>query len=239
MRHLLEVARQDPSAPVPEIFPLGSWAKERKPILEWLADQLQLRHGWAPREGRSLIWHHRVVALLDGLDEVAAEHRTECVQEINRFWETHRAGPLVLCSRRAEYERVPERVKLGGGVTICPPDARQIDEYLAAAGPGWDRVRKDLEDGANPGLGQLLVTPLMLSVALLAYRKDDPAELCAPGDAATGRARLWHRYVATAVTRGHNPLGLDHLGGERRLRRGSRSASATPGRASSRRRDRA
>ena len=34
MRHLLEVARQDPSAPVPEMFPLASWAKESKPLLE-------------------------------------------------------------------------------------------------------------------------------------------------------------------------------------------------------------
>lgn len=205
MRHLLEVARHDPSAPVPEIFPLASWARERKPLIDWLADQLQLRHGWAPREGRSLIWHHRVVPVLDGLDEVAAEHRGECVQEINRFWESHRAGPLVLCSRLAEYEGLPERVKLGGGVGVCSPETQQIDEYLAAAGPRWDPVRRELHAGSSPYLRELLATPLMLSIAVLAYMDDDPSELCEAHDAERQREALWSQYVSAVTTRGYNP----------------------------------
>jgi predicted NACHT family NTPase len=93
MRALLREARLDEAAPVPEIFPLSSWAKEHKPILEWLADQLRARHGRPWSEARSLVWHHQVVPVLDGLDEVAPEHREECVQAINSFWENHRGGP--------------------------------------------------------------------------------------------------------------------------------------------------
>src|SRR5439155_19732423 len=159
MRHLLEVARQDPSAPVPEMFPLASWAKESKPLLDWLADQLQLRHGYAPREGRSLIANHHVVPVLDGLDEVASPQRAKCVEEFNRFWDTYRGGPVVVCSRPAEYEEIPERLKLGGGVTIDPPNTQQIDQYLDAAGPGWDRVRAQLREDSSV-LREVLATPL-------------------------------------------------------------------------------
>jgi hypothetical protein len=205
MRHLIEVARGDPSAPVPEIFPLASWAKERKPLLEWLADELQLRHGWSPRQGRSLIWDHYVVPVLDGLDEVASESRAECLEEINRFWETYRDGPIVLCSRQAEYEELSEKLKLGGGVTVCPPDAQQIDEYLAAAGESWDGVRAQLRAGSSPFLRELLTTPLMLSIAVLAYQNQNPSELSEGNDAATQRERLWSQYVAAMTTRGYGP----------------------------------
>jgi predicted NACHT family NTPase len=112
MRGLLREARLDEEAPVPDIVPLSTWAKERKPILEWLADQIRTRHGRPLSEARSLVWHHRLTPVLDGLDEVALEHRAECVVAINRFWEDHRGGPLVLCCRQTEYEALPEQVKL-------------------------------------------------------------------------------------------------------------------------------
>src|SRR5207244_3529500 len=205
MRYLLEIARRDPSGPIPELFPLASWAKERKPIIEWLADQLQLRHGRPLSEARSLVWDHRVVPFLDGLDEVAAEHRRQCLQEINRFWETHRGGPLVLCSRPREYEELPERVKFGGAVTVCPPEAQQVDEYLAAAGVRWDPVRAELRAGSSTYLRELLATPLMLSIAVLAYLGDDPSELCEAHDAEGQREALWSQYVSAVTTRGYDP----------------------------------
>ena len=98
MRHLLEIARKDLSAPVPDIFPLASWSKGRKPLLEWLADELQLRHGWPRREARSLIWHHKVVAFLDGLDEVRGKSFfTDLCQCINGFVSsTHGKNSLFL-----------------------------------------------------------------------------------------------------------------------------------------------
>jgi hypothetical protein len=205
MRHLLEVARSDPTAPVPEMFPLASWAKERKPIMDWLADQLQLRHGWPPREGRALIWNHHVMPVLDGLDEVAPEQRAECVREVNRFWENYRNGPLVLCSRQAEYEELEERVKFGGAFVVCPPDASGIDEYLAAAGLAWDPLRTQLRTGSNPFLLELFTTPLMLSTAVLAYENQDPSELGETQDVEGQRDRLWSRYVSTMRIRGYGP----------------------------------
>jgi hypothetical protein len=205
MRALLREARLDEAAPVPEIFPLSSWAKEHKPILEWLADQLRARHGRPLSEARSLVWHHQVVAVLDGLDEVAPEHREECVQAINSFWENHRGGPLVLCCRQAEYEILPERAKLGGAVTICPPGQSEIDRYLAAAGARWEWVRGRLRDASEQGLRELLSTPLMLNVAVLAYQSDDPMELCGMKHTGAERDRLWSRYIWATTSRSYVP----------------------------------
>jgi predicted NACHT family NTPase len=36
MRGMLESARRDPSAPVPELFSLASWAKKQKALREWM-----------------------------------------------------------------------------------------------------------------------------------------------------------------------------------------------------------
>jgi hypothetical protein len=207
MRYLLVIARRDSSAPVPEIFPLASWAKEQRPILEWVGEQLRLRHGWSQREARSLIAHHQVAPVLDGLDEVAPEHRAACAEAINRFWQTHRGGPLVVCCRQVEYEQLPKRAKLGGAATVCSPEASQIDAYLSAAGERWGKVRDQLR-GDAPALRELLSTPLMLSIAVLAYRDEgDPAELGGDRDGAASRDRLWSRYISTMIARTYDPKG--------------------------------
>ncbi len=206
MRHLLEVARQDPEASVPEVFPLASWAKERKPLLEWLTDQLQLRHGYRPSAGRSLIFHHQVIPVLDGLDEVDPDARASCVAAINTFWKNHQGGPLILCSRLAEYEALPERVMLGGAVTVDPPSEEEIDRYLDAAGPAWEPVRQRLGGREAPALRELLSTPLMLSAAVLAYEDGDPTELWATEDTATQARQLWARYFTQMREQSYDPL---------------------------------
>ncbi len=207
MRHLLKVARADPSAPVPEIFPLASWAEERKPLVQWLAKRLQLRHGGRATEWEVLIADHQVMPVLDGLDEVAPEHRTACLREVNRLWESQRRGPLLLCCRLAEYEALQERAKFGGAVIVSPPREDQIDAYLKAAGPSWDAVRAELRGGTNDSLRELLATPLMLSAAVLAYQGANPDELGATRDAGSQRDRLWARYMLAMEKRGYDPVG--------------------------------
>jgi hypothetical protein len=206
MRHLLDVARRDPSAPVPELFQLPSWAKDRKPLVEWLTEQLQRRHGFRRTVGRSLLVHRRIVPMLDGLDEVAREHRADCMAEITRFWTTHGGGPIILCSRLAEYQELSERLPFGGAVIVEAPGDEQRQRYLEAAGPLWDAVRASLIAGDNPALGELLATPLMLSVVVLAYRGRDPSPLCAIHDLHEEAARLWAGYVEQMHARDYDPV---------------------------------
>jgi hypothetical protein len=149
--------------------------------------------------------------VLDGLDEVAAEHRAESVDQINRFWESHQGGPLVLCSRLAEYEQLPERLNLGGAVTLVQPSVAEIDRYLSAAGPQWNGIRAHLADPRNVDLPGLLATPLMLNIAVLAYQGGDPTELRGTSAHGEGQDRLWSRYVSTMMRRAYDPVAI---GGE-------------------------
>jgi hypothetical protein len=206
MRHLLDIARRDPSAPVPEIFHLASWVRDGKPLLEWLSDQLQRRHGYRPSLGRSLLVRHQIVPVLDGLDEVVREHRADCAAEITRFWMTHRGGPLVLCSRLAEYEELAERFPFGDAVTVEGPSAEQVQRYLAAAGPAWEAVRASLAAGDTSTLRELLGTPLMLSVAVLAYQNRETSELCTTADGAGQARQLWAAYVGQMRMRSYDPV---------------------------------
>jgi DNA polymerase III delta prime subunit len=208
MRDLLATARCDEQAPVPEIFPLSSWAKQRKPILEWLADEIRTRHGRPLSQARFLVWSHQVLPILDGLDEVAPKHRAECIDAINCFWEGRGGAPMILCCRQAEYQALPEQVKLGGAVSVCPPDSGEVDHYLEAAGAQWEGVRARLRDRTESSLRELLSTPLMLSVAVLAYRDANPMELCDLERPDVPRERLWSRYITTVTSRDYSPTGV-------------------------------
>jgi len=202
MRELLDRADADADAPVPELFLLGSWAKEHKVLREWLADELQTRHGFPLARGEALVVDHQIVPVLDGLDEVEPALREDCIAAINAFWDENSRGPLVVCSRLAEYEAAGQRLKIGAAVVVEPPTSAEVDRYLQAAGSRWDALRRELGLPDSP-VRELLATPLMLAVAVLAYHGGDPAELAAPG---ATRAQLWSRYVAAMHGRAHDPL---------------------------------
>ena len=50
-RDLLARASDDPAHPIPVVFPLSTWAETRKPLVEWLQDELNLRYD-VPRDDR-------------------------------------------------------------------------------------------------------------------------------------------------------------------------------------------
>ena len=99
-RDLLDRAEQDASYPMPVVFHLSSWAVRRRPLADWLVDELAERY-YVPRKlAQAWIDAEQVLPLLDGLDEVAPEHRAACVEAINTFrqpaW-TGSAGRVLPC----------------------------------------------------------------------------------------------------------------------------------------------
>ena len=84
-RDLLQRARDDESHPIPVVFPLSTWAATRRPLADWLVDELTERYEVARKIGTPWIDGDKILPLLDGLDEVAAEHRVACVDAINAF----------------------------------------------------------------------------------------------------------------------------------------------------------
>jgi hypothetical protein len=130
---LLIRAAQDPEHPIPVVFPLSSWAQQRRPLADWLVKALQELYDVPHKIGQPWVDQDQILPLLDGLDEVASEHRDACVEAINTFRQDHGLLPLVVCSRAADYEGLSQRLRLQGAIVVQP---------LACAGgglPGADR----------------------------------------------------------------------------------------------------
>lgn len=199
-RDLLDRADHDPEAPIPAVFNLSSWATLRRPLDQWLVEQLTERYGIPAEQAAGWVAAGEVLPLLDGLDEVAEQHRDACAEAIAAFHGRQPLTPIAVCCRQAEYARLRSELPLYGTVAIQPLDRSQIARYLDR--PGLGGLRDALD--ADPELWKLADSPLMLSIMALAYA--DPA---GPGTdrapAGSGRERLFARYVDTMLRRRPNP----------------------------------
>jgi hypothetical protein len=169
-RECIEQAERDPGAPIPVVLNLSSWTDSR-PLRDWLADELsEPSNGYYVGKSLARRWleDHRLLLLLDGLDEVAEDRRARCVQALHEFVKEHGVPGLAVCCRTAEYRALPLRLKLGGAVLLLPLEQAQIDAYLDAAGPALGGFRGAL--ARNAELRRLSASPLMLSIMTLAFR---------------------------------------------------------------------
>lgn len=95
-RDLLDRAEQDATHPIPVVFHLSSWAARQRPLVDWLADELTGRY-YVPRKlAQEWANAEKALPLLDGLDEVAPEHRDACVEALNAFRRQHPLVPLAV-----------------------------------------------------------------------------------------------------------------------------------------------
>jgi DNA polymerase III delta prime subunit len=172
-RELLDSAEADQSAPLPVVFNLSSWAATRLRLDEWLVKELHASYKVARGIGRQWLDDREVLPLLDGLDEVATAHRGKCVEAINAFQETCGPVRLVVCSRTGDYTDLTVRLQVEEAIELQPPTRRQVVDYLQAAGSTLADVRAALE--ADESLWELVRSPLVLTIAALAYH-DRPAD---------------------------------------------------------------
>jgi predicted NACHT family NTPase len=198
-RDLLGRAEQDTNYPMPVVFHLSSWAVRRRPLADWLVAELTERY-YIPRKlAQAWVDAEQVLPLLDGLDEVAPEHREECVEAINTFRRRHGQVPLAVCCRAADYQVLSVRVELSGAVAIEPLSRAQVSTYLKQAGKLLAGVQTALRDDET--LWELLDTPLMLSIVALAYRGRSAAEVRATGSLEERRAHLFTAYTKVMFER--------------------------------------
>lgn len=84
-RNLLDRADRDANHPIPVVFHLSFWGAQHPPLAAWLVDELVKRYRVRRKLARAWVDDEQILPLLDGLDEVALEHREACVEEINAF----------------------------------------------------------------------------------------------------------------------------------------------------------
>jgi len=192
-KDLLARAEQEPNHPVPVVFNLSSWAVRQSPLAAWLVDELCERY-YVPRK-HAQIWIDKdlILPLLDGLDEVAPEHRSACAEAINAFRQQHGLVPIAVCSRLADYEALAVKLRLQGALVVQALTRPQIDRYLTQAGARLAGLRTTVQNDET--LWELLDTPLMLSVAALAYQGHSAAEVQIAGTLEERKTQLFAAYT--------------------------------------------
>jgi hypothetical protein len=193
-RDLLDRAEQEVTHPIPVVFNLSSWARRGAPLDEWMAEELRARSDAPRRLAREWVARDQILPLLDGLDEVASDRREACVDAINAYRDEHGWVQLVVCSRIAEYEALATKLRLPGAIAVQPLTRTQIQDYLESAGRALEGVRQALQ--VDTTWWDLLETPLMLSIAVLAYKGRQPERIgSAEGSLESRQEALFSAYV--------------------------------------------
>ncbi|WP_158581631.1 NACHT domain-containing protein [Actinomadura spongiicola] len=166
LRELLDEA-EDETKPIPVVFHLGSWQGETS-LRQWLVDGLTATpYSVPPDVARLWVEERRILPLLDGLDEVALEHRVACARAIDAFHAEDGLLPVVVCSRVAEYATLGFKLGFKSALHVQPLTRSQVDGYLDRFGAPLAGMREAL--GADPTLWELLQTPFLLGIAVRAY----------------------------------------------------------------------
>ena len=197
LRELLAQARADSNASIPVFLPLASWAVSREPIAQWILREVSERYQIPPEHVRAWIDGEQLLPLLDGLDEVAPEHRQECVEAINVFRREHGTVPIAVCCRTRDYQEFTARLSLYGTLSIQPLSRYQVERFLSSCDGLFSGVLAALD--REPRLWELTETPLALSIMILAFRDQaavNDLEREAPGGLLD---RLFAIYIKTML----------------------------------------
>ena len=193
-RDLTARAEADETLPTPVVLNLSSWASVRKPLREWLVDELNTKYQVPKKVGKAWVDADSLTLLLDGLDEVNADFRNECLYKINSFRVEH-AVNTVICSRIAEYDALKGKLNLQSATVLQSLTPEQVDKYLATFGDNMRGVRYAFH--FNSAFQELIQTPLMLSIAMLAYGGQQTANLIVHGQMSLDElpGRLFEAYI--------------------------------------------
>jgi len=156
------------SHPVPVVFNLATWSSQHQSLFDWLVAELTARYQIPKRLSAHWLRHHRLIILLDGLDEVARKQRTECVEAINTFVKENGVPGMVVCSRLSEYIILPVRLRLNAAICLQPLSMPQVYAYLEKAGAQLIALKTLIDEDHE--LQTLAKSPLMLNMMMLSYQ---------------------------------------------------------------------
>jgi hypothetical protein len=211
-RMLSEQAHVDEKKPIPVLIDLAGWSahqsrgRDDDPLdspylagfVRWLLNELDARYGIPPAVGRTWLRRGRLALLLDGLDEIAKPDRDKLAPVLEELRRRYLVGKIAVTCRTQDYELLPNQLILYGAVHIRPLTRQQVLDYFAAVGPELDGARATIEQ--DDELWDLVNSPLMLNVMILAYQGRAPEEVVA-GDVADLRRELFDTYISEVLAR--------------------------------------
>ncbi|MBQ1014064.1 NACHT domain-containing protein, partial [Micromonospora sp. M51] len=211
---------------VPVLLSLSVW-DPAEPVEEFLARRLAREHadvlspyGDPRRVADRLVEHQRILPVLDGLDELPPTAIGRALQALDMYASTDR--PLVVTSRSQDYEQAVRETGTALGraavVKLEPVRADAAIEYLSQPETARHRWEPVFDHIRAPGpLAETFSTPLMISLARVAYRKPgtDPGELLTLTTRRAVAGRLMDAFVGAAYD---VPPGLGDVSARLRLR---------------------
>jgi eukaryotic-like serine/threonine-protein kinase len=202
IRDLLLLAEKEKTRPVPVFLNLSTWDRERKPISEWLIDELYSTYQLNKKFARKWIASEPFQIFLDGLDEVADKHRSSCVVEINKFVQEYNLTNIVICCRTLEYERNKVPLKINSVINILPLTSEQISDYFSKGSE--QLVAAKIVVDADDTIKSFATTPLNLHIIGLAYGKGAVAPLNSDKPSEQ-RRQLFNTYIQQMLkSKGNN-----------------------------------
>ncbi|MFD8151570.1 NACHT domain-containing protein [Streptomyces sp. NPDC059720] len=188
----------DQSPPhVPVFLRLDTYRGE--PAEDWLVNAMSREYGVSGVLVRTWLSEHRLLPVLDGLDEVPEADRSKCVRELRRLRRVC-PGMAVGCrTDEADLRRLAFTLRGRRYVEIQPPSRQDVQNYLAADREALADVHVALEE--DPHLWPLLQSPMMLGFIRLAYADRRADDLRSPGTLTERRNRIFDAYVRECLRR--------------------------------------
>lgn len=193
VRELVHNAWTDDVPTLPVALQLASWSVQRGAIADWLVKELKKNLHLPEERVRNLIADSNVVVLLDGLDEVAAKHRSECVAEINRFRADRPGTPIAVSCRKSDYDELPQKLDLDSGIIIQPLTRSEIESSLGRLGSEFSGLKNALT--RSPQLYEVLDSPLMMEVAIVTFAGTNTISIAQADDKAELQRMFLRKYV--------------------------------------------
>ena len=201
VRQLIADTKNGVSTQLPVVFHLSTWANKRLSLRDWLLDELDKRYDIPVKIGRQLI-DKNIVLLLDGLDEVDSEYRDACIEAINAFRRDSPLTPMLVCCREHDYQDLSSRLNLHAAVSIHPLSYEHLLEYLQQHADVFVALLAALDE--DPGLAEVLTTPLMFSIAVLVYQQYPDYKPPTHVECSDRRQQLFAMYVDIMFKRRNN-----------------------------------
>ena len=178
--------------PVPVRLSLAGWDTDR-PLRDWLAEEVheQFRdRGVTAADAWLLVDRHRVLPVLDGLDEmdtattpIGRRRAPRALEQLNAYQDPTGNAPVILTCRTAQYAELAAldlRIRESARIEITPVTPAQATAYLTARSTGparWTTVFDTLTAAPDGALAQTLSTPWRLNLAATAYEERHPETL--------------------------------------------------------------
>lgn len=201
-KQLLQLAEENPSQAIPIVLHLATWDDSHTSFKCWLESEIQNRYQMPNKLSAELIENQGFIFLFDGLDEVDLRVRNTCIQALNEFHREHTELAIAICSRENDYSSLDDKLALYCAVAIQPISSEQLDTYIQDLKQYRPEVDYFLEK--NKKYRDLMTTPLMLNISLVALSELSEDKVDAPKNSNDDKEHLFSAYVCEMLMRRKN-----------------------------------